>query len=55
LIAFQHRFQLEETGEIDDATRQKLEQIHDRVSDFPPPPKPPAQSDGQSDQIGEDS
>lgn len=35
LRAFQHRFQLPETGEPDDKTVQTLEHIHDRVSDFP--------------------
>ena len=35
LRAFQHRFQLDETGEIDDDTLRKLEEIHDRVSQFP--------------------
>ena len=35
LLAFQHRFQLDETGEMDEYTLRKLEEIHDRVSEFP--------------------
>lgn len=35
LIAFQRRFDLEETGEPDDATRDKLEEVHDEANEFP--------------------
>jgi hypothetical protein len=43
--AFQHRFQLNETGQMDDNTQKKLEEIHDRVSDFPA--QKPAAGGGQ--------
>jgi hypothetical protein len=36
LRIFQSLFGLERTGEPDQATIQKLEELHDRVSDFPP-------------------
>lgn len=35
LLAFQRRFDLEETGEPDQATRDKLDEMHDNVDDFP--------------------
>jgi hypothetical protein len=35
LLAFQRRFDLEETGEADQATRDRIEQLHDDVEDFP--------------------
>lgn len=34
--AFQRRFGLPETGEIDDATRAKIVDVHDDISGFPP-------------------
>ena len=38
LLQFQARFELEETGEADDATRSKLEELHDNQGALPPPP-----------------
>ena len=35
LRGFQRACQLEETGEIDDATRQKLDELHDDICDLP--------------------
>lgn len=40
LRIFQSMFGLERTGEPDNATIKKLEEIHDRVSDFPPDKSP---------------
>ncbi|HYC89188.1 MAG TPA: peptidoglycan-binding domain-containing protein [Thermoanaerobaculia bacterium] len=38
LQAFQARFGLSATGELDDATRGKLQELHDSGAAFPPPP-----------------
>ena len=35
LLAFQERFELEPTGEADQATIAKLEEVHDQSNDFP--------------------
>lgn len=37
--AFQSRFDLEPTGELDSVTLDRLEQTHDGVADFPPEPE----------------
>ncbi len=37
--AFQSRFELEPTGELDTVTLDRLEQTHDGVADFPPAPE----------------
>jgi len=49
LRTFQRRFGLTVSGELDSATRQQLEDMHDRVSEFPPQEVAPA-SDSSSDQ-----
>jgi hypothetical protein len=40
LRAFQHRFQLEVTGRVDEKTLKQLEHIHDRISQFTAPNPP---------------
>jgi hypothetical protein len=39
LAGFQRRFELELTGQLDQKTLDKLEEIHDRTKEFPQPPK----------------
>jgi hypothetical protein len=40
LADFQFRFGLEPTGELDDKTVKKLEEVHDSPNHFPKPPDP---------------
>jgi N-acetylmuramoyl-L-alanine amidase len=42
LADFQDRFGLEPTGELDDATLKKLEEVHDAPNQFPNQPQPAA-------------
>jgi Putative peptidoglycan binding domain len=50
LRMFQSQFGLQRTGEPDDATIKKLEEIHDRVSDFPADNSPVPAGDPADDE-----
>jgi hypothetical protein len=49
LSRFQRACEIEETGEIDDATRQKLDDLHDNICDIPNRDEVKAQADSSAD------